>query len=91
MLCSGNRLLALRAYSVAAEALDTVGMFGRSLTAALLTATLFLGGGEARQLAARGSPRPQRTLHGHGSEPLDTSNYRFLTNKTKRMLNSSTI
>ncbi|CAG7974589.1 unnamed protein product [Penicillium salamii] len=58
-------------------------MFGRSLTAALLTATLFLGGGEARQLAARGSPRPQRTLHGHGSEPLDTSNYRFLTNKTK--------
>ncbi|CAG8935710.1 unnamed protein product [Penicillium salamii] len=57
-------------------------MFGRSLTAALLTATLFLGG-EARRLAARGSPRPQRTLHGQGSEPLDTSNYRFLTNKTK--------
>ncbi|CAG8104728.1 unnamed protein product [Penicillium salamii] len=59
-------------------------MFGRSLTAALLAATLCLGGGEARRLASRGLPtRTQRTHHAHGSEPLDTSNYRFLTNKTK--------
>ncbi|CAG7920545.1 unnamed protein product [Penicillium olsonii] len=59
-------------------------MFVRSITATLLATSLLLCGGEAKRLAARGpSTRTHRAQHTLASEPVDTSNYRFLTNKTK--------
>jgi hypothetical protein len=57
-------------------------MFGRSLTAVLAIA-LAINGGQARQPAR--DPSRHHTHHA-GSGPIDTSNYRFLTDKTKRML-----
>ena len=60
-------------------------MFGRSLTA-VLAITLAINGSQARQ-PARG-PSEHRSHYAAGSEPIDTSNYRFLTDKTKRMLYS---
>ncbi|CAI7672312.1 unnamed protein product [Penicillium bialowiezense] len=57
-------------------------MFGQSLTAALLAAALLINGSDARRLTPR-VPSAPRSHHAHRSEPIDTSSYRFLTNKTK--------
>ncbi|KAJ6124148.1 hypothetical protein N7471_011465 [Penicillium samsonianum] len=55
-------------------------MFGRSITAVLAIA-LLINGGQARK-PTRGHST-HYTHHTRGSEPIDTSNYRFLTSKTK--------
>lgn len=60
-------------------------MFGRSITA-VLTIALLINGGEAKQPIRR--PYTHSSHHTRGSEPIDTSNYRFLTNKTKCLLYS---
>ena len=61
-------------------------MFGQSITAAVLTIALLANGGKAKQLTRR--PSTHFTHHTRSSEPIDTSNYRFLTNKTKCVLYS---
>lgn len=60
-------------------------MFGRSITA-VLTLALLINGGEAKQPIRR--PSTHSSHHTRGSKPIDTSNYRFLTNKTKCLLYS---
>lgn len=58
-------------------------MFGRSISAVLAIA-LLINGNEARQPTRGPSTRPTQQ-----SEPIDPSNYRFLTNETKCMLYSN--
>jgi carboxypeptidase D len=59
-------------------------MFGRSI-AAVLAIALLINGGQAKQ-PNRGRSK-HHTRHAR-PEPVDTSNYRFLTNETKCMLHS---
>jgi hypothetical protein len=61
-------------------------MFGGSITAAVLAAVLLINGSQAKR-PSRG-PSTHHARHARGSESIDTSNYRFLTNKTKCLLYS---